>query len=445
MDEITRKTRLSEVLETNFSKSAEDQRKPFQRDRDRVLYSKAFRRLAGVSQVARTDEPFSYHNRLSHSLKVSQVAESLADILIHNRKYNKINISDHLNKYVVQTAGLAHDLGHPPFGHAAEQVLKSEIPDKYGSFEGNAQSFRITAKTEIHRSNEPGLNLTLASYNAILKYPWSFEERQKHTDEDKWGYYPTEKQAFERIREIVPEPEKRTLEAEIMDYADNLTYAIHDMEDFYRAGIIPLGQILNHGTERERVVEYVSDKEEFTESQVHSVFDTLEKELIPSDKSTLYTPFTGTEKEISELNRFTSQLIERYLAPFNDSEVWVDEDTLELEIDDNFKDEIDVFSRLTRFYVIDDSSMRTQQWGQKRVIKRIYEDLTKSVNPENNRLNILSEPFLERVKKLDNNQSLERERIVVDLITSMTEQQASELYGRLTGSGLGSLREGILE
>lgn len=445
MGEFSRETRLHGVIDSEAGGSVEDQRNPFQRDRDRVLYSKAFRRLTGVSQVARVGESFFYHDRLSHSIKVAQVARTLAEILLDRRDYDHIDIEEHLSPNVVETAALAHDLGHPPFGHAAEEALKEAVPAEYGSFEGNAQSFRIICHSEVHRLGEPGLDLTLASCNAVLKYPWSIDEKEEKSEDNKWGYYKTEEDSFEAIREIVSITDKPNLEAQIMDYADDLTYAIHDMEDFYRAGVLPLDQLLEGTDERDKVVDHIADCENLPKREIISVFETLDRELVSGEDSTLYTPFKGTDKEISELNRFTSQLVERYLAPFNEEEVRVEEDNLRLEVEDKFKKEITVLAELTHFYVIDDSPLMTQQWGQKEIVVKIYEALCESVDPSTETENILSQPHRERIEKLDDHQQLERVRIVVDLITSMTERQAVEFFKRLQGISPGSLREGILK
>lgn len=425
--------------------SAEDQRDPFQRDRDRVLYSKAFRRLQGVSQVARVGEAFFYHDRLSHSLKVAQVSRTLADILRDDRKYESLDIEDHISPDVVETAALAHDLGHPPFGHAAEEALNEVVPEEFGGFEGNAESFRIICNSEIHRKGEPGLDLTLASCNAILKYPWSIEEKIDKEQDDKWGYYKTERDCFEAVREIAPVRDEPTLEAKIMDYADDLTYAIHDMEDFYRAGVIPFDQLLEGTDERRKVIDHINDCTNLSKEEILDVLETLDRELVSSPDSTLYTPFTGTDEEISELNRFISNLIERYLAPFNPDEVYVDESDLDLIIEEKFKREITVLTELTHFYVLDDSSLMSQQWGQKRIITEIYDALSESARPNNESENILFAPHRGRMEELEDYEKLERTRVIVDLITSMTEQQAVELYKRLTGVSAGSLREGILQ
>jgi dGTPase len=145
-----------------------DQRKEFQRDRDRILYSSHFRRLAGVTQVANASEGHFFHNRLLHTLKVAQVGRRIAESLVAGDPNIPIDAD------VVETASLAHDLGHPPFGHAGESAL-SECIEKAGDlegFDGNAQTFRILTRLAVRDDDCTGLNLTRASLAATIKYPW---------------------------------------------------------------------------------------------------------------------------------------------------------------------------------------------------------------------------------------------------------------------------------
>jgi len=164
---------------------ASDQRGAGQRDRDRILYSSAFKRLNGVTQVVAASEGTIFHNRLTHSLKVAQLGRRLAEHLLDQKgEREKAEAWGGLDPEVVDAAGLAHDLGHPPFGHIAEKALDDlvtnpssaglgDIPRNPDGFEGNAQTFRIlTWLSAHHETKYPGLNLTRATLDATLKYPW---------------------------------------------------------------------------------------------------------------------------------------------------------------------------------------------------------------------------------------------------------------------------------
>jgi predicted deoxyguanosinetriphosphate triphosphohydrolase len=157
-------------------------RDPWQRDRDRILYSDALQRLANVTQVASPGEGIVFHNRLTHTHEVAQIARRLAEKL--RTEQPQLAARCDLNPDVVEAAALAHDLGHPPFGHIAEEEL-DRLASANGApegFEGNAQSFRIIVRTEPHRIGYRGLDLTRATLNAVLKYPWQRDTRAKGAD-----------------------------------------------------------------------------------------------------------------------------------------------------------------------------------------------------------------------------------------------------------------------
>ena len=214
-----------------------DHRRPAERDRDRILYTSAFRRLAQVTQVVAANNAHVFHNRLTHSLQVAQVGRRIAEWL-SSRQSELAAEAEGLDPNVVEAACLAHDLGHPPFGHIAEQELNSLCQD-IGGFEGNAQSFRIVTKLAFRSPSYAGINLTRATLCALLKYPWL--RGQNPAKPKKWGAYNTENDDFTFARELMSSTNlQRSVEAELMDWADDVTYCVHDLEDFYRAGRIPL-------------------------------------------------------------------------------------------------------------------------------------------------------------------------------------------------------------
>ena len=223
-----------------------DFRSDFERDCDRILYSGAFRRLAVITQVVSPAGGHAFHNRLTHALKVAQVGRRIAERLNTAENAELIGRHGGLHPSVVEAAGLAHDLGHPPFGHIAEEELDAkllEAAEKEG-YEGNAQSFRIVSCLEIRESgrNEGalGLNLTRATLNALLKYPRMRDESKNRRQ--KFGAYRSEDKQFKFAREYSSD-QNPCLEAQIMDWADDISYAVHDLEDFYRAGMIPLDRL----------------------------------------------------------------------------------------------------------------------------------------------------------------------------------------------------------
>ena len=231
------------------SSRAEDQRGPFQRDRDRIIYTSAFRRLAWVTQVVSAHEGDPFHNRLTHTLEVAQIGKRLAEKLLKEQP-EEVSAVGGVDPEVVEAAALAHDLGHPPFGHAAEREL-DELVRKAGlldGFEGNPQSFRVLTKLAVRGHESLGLNLTRATLDATLKYPW-YRTSTPPQHGRKWGAYNTESAEFEWVRGSEPRCVQKSAEAELMDFADDIAYAIHDVEDFYRTGLIPLDRLVTNQDE----------------------------------------------------------------------------------------------------------------------------------------------------------------------------------------------------
>ena len=197
------------------------------RDLSRILYSTSFRRLQGKMQLLGIDPEHFFRNRLTHSLEVSQIARTIA---MRTRLYK----TDELQ--VVQAASLAHDIGNPPFGHCGEDVL-NRINEKHGGFEGNAQALRILMHLEKKNPESKGLNLTLRALLAVTKY---FVKRE--TGSKKFIYDDNyERLAFE-INKIQINP--RTIDVQVIDLADEIAYAAHDLEDALSMKLFSIDEFL---------------------------------------------------------------------------------------------------------------------------------------------------------------------------------------------------------
>lgn len=396
-----------------------DKRKPFPIDRDRLLYSSAFRRLSGVTQVISAIEGEITHNRLIHSLKVAQVSRRLTEQLLSNYP-DEVNAIGGIDPDVAETAALAHDIGHPPFGHVAEEVLNECVKDD--GYEGNAQTFRIINKLCLHRDKYYGLNLTKATLNAVLKYPWL-----KKKDIKKWGAYKTEKEVFDWVRNDAGD-ERKSPEAEIMDWADDVTYAVHDLEDFVRAGLIPLFLHNISEDEKEKFLKSARQRLAVTDDQEWSKYEEEYKrlvELIP-----FYGPYIGDAQQRADMRLFTSILISRYINAFK-LNVPSDNSQKYATIPDNKRIEIKLLKQLTWHYVIENPSLAIQQFGFKKVIKDLFEVYN---DKKNDRL----VPPLLWFRRDD---SASQARIAADIVSSMTDSQALNLHKRLFGISPGSVSE----
>ncbi|MDP2691313.1 MAG: dNTP triphosphohydrolase [bacterium] len=191
--------RSSQSRGRKFSEVEDLYRTPFQRDRDRIIHSKAFRRLSGKTQVFVSSYGDHYRSRLTHSLEVAQVARDIAVAL-------------GLNQDLCETIALAHDLGHTPFGHAGEEAMSEMMARFNDYFEHNEQSRRIVEKLEIKSPDYPGLNLTLETIEGMMKH-------RKFHDDGKT-------------------PVIHSLEAQVVDLADAIAYHHHDLDDGLRSGIL---------------------------------------------------------------------------------------------------------------------------------------------------------------------------------------------------------------
>jgi len=266
-------------------------RTPYQRDRARVLHSYAFRRLADKTQVVVTGEDDFPRTRLTHSLEVAQIGREIAAAL-------------GCDPDVVDAAGLAHDIGHPPFGHNGEAALDLAAAS-CGGFEGNAQTLRVLTRLEakvVRPSGEPaGLNLTRAVLDASCKYPWG---RRPHTV--KFGHYAADRAAFEWMRAGLPDG-RRCLEAQVMDWADDVAYSVHDVEDGIHGGLIRLTEVSDD--EREALCKIAA--ETYSRLPVADLVAALDRLLaLPTVRD--LADYDGSYRAQAAAKRATSELTGRF-------------------------------------------------------------------------------------------------------------------------------------
>jgi len=428
-----------------------EQRGAFERDRDRVLYTDALRRLASVTQVAGAGEGHLFHNRLTHTLKVAQIARRLAEKLAREQG-DEARQWGGLSPDVVETAALIHDLGHPPYGHIAEEELDA-IARRHGDpdgFEGNAQSFRIVTRLAAHRDPDradgyEGLNLTRATLNASLKYPWLRDT--KHPDSKryrKFGAYRADEAALTYARAIAPHSDGQSLEAAVMDYADDVAYSVHDLEDFFRAGLVPIGSLRQGGDVFDDFLArwFANPRSSIDPDEVREhgpALLSMLRDVFPFD-----VQYDDTIEHRAALRTATSNLIQQYVWAARVSAPGASEP---LTIPREVRIQLKCLQRLVWAHVIDNPRLATQQHGQRQIIRALFGTYLTAVKDRN--LSLVPSLFHRGLKELGEarpprdreEHTREETRLAVDIVASFSDEQAVLLYRRLTGVSTGSVTD----
>jgi dGTPase len=283
--------------------SPKDHRHATERDRDRILHSSAFRRLQGKTQVFGIGQADFYRTRLTHSIETAQIAKGIANnMLAENPALGRC-----LTPELVEAAALAHDLGHPPFGHAGEQTLDACLRGisrkahmsgkKVLRFEGNAQTFHILVAAEPKSPAYPGLNLTRATLASVMKYPY-----EQDIKNDKFIFTSDAKMARWTLqnggprllqRQSLANPPRTSLACQILDWADDCAYSVHDVEDALQAQFLRSGDLEDAGFARRVHMHY----EQTCASEGAPLLNRLEiREQMRNLAKKIHPPESGDER-----------------------------------------------------------------------------------------------------------------------------------------------------
>lgn len=335
---LPRLSRLADVVKEVQLASGLDGRTELERDYSRVLHAGAFRRLQGKSQVLHVGSSDLFRTRLTHTLEVAQIARDLA-----KRLPIDTGTGDPTQGQVLaEIVALVHDLGHPPFGHNGEMALKQWMTRMGSSFEANAQSFRILValetkyhtvlhETEALGTRRIGLNLTMESLAASLKYPWGqyTGSDDGHRDSTKFGYFAedaaTAKVALASVLPITPDSanrQRRHAAAEIVDWADDVAYSVHDLEDGIRAHFIPFDDLVHKDRpdEVDRVIQEATDhaarsvwpdEAVITEDELRQALSRIQD--FPPARHVV-EPSNHQDSQHGRMKELTTQLIDRFQA-----------------------------------------------------------------------------------------------------------------------------------
>lgn len=377
-------------------------RTPFERDRARVVHAAASRRLAAKTQVVGPQSDDFVRNRLTHSLEVAQVARDLSRALGSQPD-------------IAETAALAHDLGHPPFGHNGERVL-AEVGESCGGFEGNAQTLRLLTRLEA-KTDGAGLNLTRATLDACTKYPWP----RSAAHAVKFGVYDDDRPVFDWMRRGAP-GERRCLEAQVMDLADDVAYSVHDVEDgvvAHRVDLTAFDTAAVWQTVREW---YLPDADD----------DALDATLadLQSVGSWPSAAYDGSRRSLAELKNLTSDLIGRFCGAVQHATGAAGSGPFvryaaDLVVPEHTRLEIAVLKGIAAHYVMRTDDRLALMARQRELLAELVAVLLDR-GPD-----ALDRPFADDWR--DAADDAARLRVVLDQVASLTDQSAVARHAALTG------------
>ncbi len=455
-------------------------RTEWRRDYARLIHSAAFRRLQGKTQLFPSGESDFFRNRLTHSLEVAQIAKSIAIKINNTHPYFKKN---NIDTDLVETAALAHDLGHPPFGHNGEAAL-NDCMWHAGGFEGNAQTLRVLAKLEkrqtkvtrdpdVHepvldgRDNRAGLNLTYRTLASVLKYDRQIPhlaERQGHVATVTKGYYYTEADLVEQIKQHVgadPRREFKTIECWIMDIADDIAYSTYDIEDSFKAGFLtPLNMWTASDDLKHKIAETVKDRldkfypdysKEVRTFDIQDVYRTLvgifkrvfdmgddhaiaeiAQEYSANESAAIITHQVATTSDNTTQigfyrTRFTSDLVGEFIRSvrvrFNKEYPALSKALLDIE---SFKT-VEVLKNFAYQSLIMSPRLKVAEHRGKDIVKQIFKALE-----EDEGYLLMPADFQQLYSELAD--PSEKRRVICDFIAGMTDRYAIQFYGRLFGT-----------
>jgi dGTPase len=404
-----------------LSEREADYRSVFQNDRDRIIYSFAFRRLQAKTQVFMSGEYDFYRTRLTHSIEVSQIGRSICNYL--QKKSPLLTDTFYIDPDLVEAACLTHDIGHPPFGHAGESLL-NELMAPYGGFEGNAQTLLIITENISSRSgNRRGMGPSRAFIDSVLKYKTlysQFENPQNHflyDDQKKYLDFVFQDRPFPKNLGPCKSLNKfRSLECQIMDWADDTAYSLNDMVDSIKGGFLSFEKIEKWAAEQ--------------------TLDNLESRLIDDILSMVRTGNIDVEfsKKIGrfiqacglkERSTFMSDLTNRYAHS--------------LSIEPQIAIECELYKNLSLDVVFNSPQLKQLVFKGHFMLRRIFNTFMNNyLEKTRSALNLLPNDFEKEFLTSELNKS-QKARLLCDYIAGMSDRFAIRFYKRLYDPDFGSI------
>jgi dGTPase len=448
-----------------------DFRADFRRDYARLVHSPSFRRLQGKTQLFPGIESDFFRNRLTHSIEVAQIAKTIAIKLnAETPQLKSAEPAQQIDYDLVELAALAHDIGHPPFGHNGEKAL-DDCMKSSGGFEGNAQTLRILSKLEkkqevdemvvpvdAGKDQRRGLNLTYRSLAAVLKYDSPIKLKRKHSDGLCKGYYQSERDLVADIKKHVAsgffgrgrEDEKfKTVECWIMDTADDIAYSTYDLEDALKGGFVSPLRLLSILTEDQPLLKRIKDKvndslrktgehvAEIDEGEVlhrvHQIFYVL-KGAVQKDEAEaarILRAYNSSDSLIKNgyiRGDFTGGLVNGFInsirIDFNEScpalsKVYLSEDT---------RITVEILKHMTYEIIIMSPRLKIVEHRGYELVKTIFDTL----NSEDGHL-LLPDDYRALYEQFAGTD--DKMRVISDFVAGMTDRYALEFYSRIRETG----------
>lgn len=398
-----------------------DDRSQGEVDRSRIIHSAAFRRLQAKTQIFGPSQDSFYRTRLTHSLEVAQIAKGIA-------------VRVGADPDTCEAIALAHDIGHPPFGHKGEDVL-GELMSDFGGFEANAQNLRIVGRLEIKSQEYEGLNLSRIVLDGLMKY------RKPHPGDGRKFYYVDDPAIKELAEWAMEGQESKTFECSVMDWADDIAYSVHDLEDGLHAGLITGRQVIRLWDD---ILQHAKARTpECNEDDMTYALN----EVIRTEKPGDYRHADGKQgqndyrREAALRKELTSHLINEFMqvsqiereAPSSSVR-----QRFSIFIDPVLKRRCEILKSLSYCLLISDHRVASMEARARHLLTSLfyfYAGIDRNDPGESNArlindaLTTYPEPFRTEFRKADGKE--ERARVACDFIAGMTDEYAERVFARL--------------
>ncbi|MEO0796490.1 MAG: dGTP triphosphohydrolase [Verrucomicrobiota bacterium] len=411
---------------------ADPHRLPFQVDRDRVIFSFAFRRLQSKTQVFQSGEYDFYRTRLTHSLEVARIARSIGEWLHRGE-----NGGQHIDLDLLEAIGLAHDLGHPPYGHIGERKLNELMAD-FGGFEGNAQTLRILTETIYERPDgATGMIPTRAFLDGVLKYKSlrgeliaAYSEEERSDGKKPKNHFIYDEQApirdfvFDNLtppRDLVLNKFK-SVECQVMDWADDTAYSLHDIVDGAKAGFLTVDSI-------ERWAESLSGPRAAMANHpaLAYLIDTIKQNKLEPRFARKVGDYIHACR-LEPTSNFLSERTKRHAYT--------------VEIDSEIQQESEFFKNLALDVIFRSTRIQQIEFKGGIILDKLFQALANHYLGKLDRkktLKLLPDPVHSWVQSAEGDAL--RARLLCDFIASLTDPQAARLYKRLFDPDFGSITD----